>query len=333
MENDAPPLNGPTPPENPEEDLGFGSVVARESRKRLLNRDGTFNVRREGLSFFQSLSVYHWMLTVSWPAFLGFVTAAYLVVNALFAFAYRLCGPGSLRGPSGESMTPSFGQAFFFSVHTLATIGYGTLSPETLSANLVVTAESIVGLFGFAIAAGLMFARFSRPVADILFSDRAVIGPYADRTGLMFRITNRRSSQLVELKARVLLSRRRSGSGRGEREFVLLPLERDRVALFPLTWTVVHPIDEQSPLFGAGRSELELCDAEFLILLSGFDETFSQTVHTRSSYKWSEIVFGARFTSVFLPIEADGVVRVDVRRLNELESGEKPTSPSPPSSS
>ena len=333
MASDAPPLGDPGAAKGPPEDLGFGSVVARESRKRLLNRDGTFNVRREGLSFFQSLSVYHWTLTVSWPAFLGLVTAAYLVVNVLFALAYRLCGAGALRGPAGEMMTPSFGDAFFFSVDTLATIGYGSISPANLPANLVVTAESIVGLFGFAIAAGLMFARFSRPKAEILFSEQALIGPYRDRTGLMFRITNQRSSQIVELKARVLLSRRRSGSGRDEREFVPLLLERDRVALFPLTWTVVHPIDEQSPLSGAGPSDLEQCDAEFLVLLSGFDETFSQTVHTRSSYKWNEIVFGARFTSVFLPMESDGVVRVDVRRLHELRTDEKPTSPSPPSSS
>ena len=334
MENDASPLSDPEATNHhPPEDLGFGAVVSRESRKRLLNRDGTFNVRREGLSFFQSLSVYHWMLTVSWPAFLGFVTGAYLVVNALFAIAYRACGAGALRGPAGEMLTPGFGQAFFFSVHTLATIGYGTISPGSLSANLVVTAESIVGLFGFAIAAGLMFARFSRPVADILFSERALIGPYADRTGLMFRITNRRNSQIVELKARVLLSRRRSSAGRGERQFVPLRLERDRVALFPLTWTVVHPIDGDSPLFGSGLADLEQSDAEILVLLSGFDETFSQTVHTRSSYKWNEILFGARFASVFLPMEDDGVIRVDVRRLNELQGGETPATSSPPSSS
>ena len=306
-------------PVSAEGDLGFGSVVSRESRQRLLNRDGTFNVRRDGLSFLESISFYHWLLTVSWKGFLALVTAAFLAVNALFAIAYVQCGAGALRGPSGATFAPSFADGFFFSVHTLATIGYGSMSPASLAANLVVTLESMVGLFGFALATGLMFARFSRPRADIVFSEKAVIAPYRGGSGLMFRIANRRSSQLVELRAKLLLSRWPQGEGRGDREFVPLELERDRVTFFPLTWTVVHPIGETSPLLGKTEDDLKTWDAEFLILLTGFDETFSQTVHARSSYKWTELVHGARFANLFRPVGEDGVVRVDIRGLHDIE--------------
>lgn len=320
-----PPSENPSPVAlSAEGDLGFGSVVSRESRKRLLNRDGTFNVRRDGLSLLESISFYHWLLTVSWKGFLALITAAFLGVNALFALGYSLCGPGALRGPSGTAFSPNFAQGFFFSVHTLATIGYGSMSPESLAANVLVTLEAMVGLFGFAIATGLMFARFSRPRADILFSEKAVIAPYRGKTGLMFRIANRRSSQIVELQAKLMLSRWPQGGGRGDREFFSLALERDRVTFFPLTWTVVHPIDDRSPLSGATAEDLERWNAEFLILLSGFDETFSQTVHTRGSYKWDEIAHGARFANVFRPTGKDGTVRVDIRGLHDIEPSKLP---------
>ncbi len=302
-----------------ESDLGFGSVVARESRRRLLNRDGTFNVRREGLRFWESLSAYHYLLTISWPKFLTWVVTAYLAANAIFALVYLLAGDGALDGTHATTPAGRFAEAFFFSVHTLATIGYGTISPVTLVANIIVTIETLIGLVGVAVVAGISFARFSRPVAKILFSRNAVIAPYRGGRAFMFRIVNQRNSELVELEAKLLLSRRkRDGSTSTDREFVTLPLERERVVFFPLSWTIVHPIDENSPLRDWTGEDLAECDAEFLVLLNGFDETFSQTVHTRSSYKSSEIVWGARFESMFNPPSPDGVVSVDVRRLDDI---------------
>ena len=179
--------------------------------------------------------------------------------------------------------------------------------------------EALVGLLGFAVAAGIIFARFARPLAQILFSRHAIIAPYGDITGFMFRVVNQKRSQLVELEAKVLLARRRSNSNSGDREFLSLKLERDRVTFFPLTWTVVHPIDETSPLFGMTEEDLGECDSEFLVLLNGFDETFSQTVHTRSSYQANEIVWGAKFRSIYNPIDPDGTISVDIRKLHELD--------------
>ena len=307
------------PDKSLESDLGFGSIVVRETRRRLLNRDGSFNVRREGLRFWESLSAYHYLLTISWPRFFTIVVVAFLATNAVFAVIYSLAGEGALSGLHATTSAGRFAEAFFFSVHTLATIGYGTIAPATLAAHVVVTIETLVGLIGVAVAAGISFGRFSRPTARIIFSRNAVIAPYRGGRAFMFRIVNQRSSELIDLEARVLLNRRKREGAANDREFVNLALERDRVAFFPLSWTIVHPIDAQSPLRDWTSEDLVECDAEFLVLLNGFEETFSQTVHARSSYKTSEVIWGARFQNMFNPTDAEGVISIDTRKLDEIE--------------
>jgi inward rectifier potassium channel len=307
-------------PEDINSDLGFGTVVSRESRERLLNRDGGFNVRREGLSAWQRLSPYHYLLTITWVRFLSLVAFSYVLANTIFAFAYMACGDNALTGFENASRLDRFRTAFFFSVETIATIGYGNIAPLSLAANLVMAIESLIGLLAFAVVAGIVFARFARPTAEILFSRNALIGPYRGLTAFMFRIVNQRTSEIVDLKARVLFTRRKKGSPSGDREFIQLNLEREGVAFFPLSWTVVHPIDQTSPLRSYKTLEdLQACESEFLILLNGFDETFSQTVHTRSSYKGSEVVWGARFRNMFNPPRPDGTISIDVQKLHEIE--------------
>ena len=299
-------------------DLGFGSVVGGFNEQRLLNRDGTFNSRRRGLPFLRSLSVYHHLLSITWAQFLAIITAGYLTVNTLFALAYLACGADSLTGASLSATGGPFWRAFFFSVETVATIGYGNIAPNGLIPHLVMTAESMVGLFIFALVAGILFARFSRPTAAVMFSTRAVVAPYRGKTAFMFRTTNARSNQLVELEAKVLFSRIEGSV----RKYDQLTLERTRVVFFPLSWTIVHPIDEKSPMFGMTHQEMEAKDAEFMILIAGTDETFSQTVHARSSYKPEEIVFGHRFVNIYNPIDSNGVVSIDVRKLSDTEQAE-----------
>jgi inward rectifier potassium channel len=307
-------MTNPTPLEEPK-DLGFGTIVGGANEMRLLNRDGTFNPRRDGLSFLRSLSAYHYFLTIGWGRFFSIVVIAYLVANTLFALAYLACGVDALSGVPPRVIGGSFARAFFFSVETLSTIGYGNISPTTLSANLVMTVEAFVGLLGFALGTGILFARFSRPTAAVLFSERAVITPYRGMTAFMFRITNGRTNQLIELEAKVLFSRIEGSS----RKYDQLSLERTRVVFFPLSWTIVHPIDERSPLFGLSHADLVAKEAEVLILLTGTDETFSQTVHARSSYKPQEIAVGERFVNIYNPMDHHGVVSIDVRRLSETE--------------
>ena len=298
-------------------DLGFGAVVSRESRQRLLNRDGSFNVARRGLRLGSSLSPYHLLLTTSWTRFMGLVVGSYVVLNGLFAVAYLSCGPGGLSGGAGSET--GFARAFFFSVETFSTIGYGIVGPVGMAANLVVTAESLVGLLWLALATGLLFARFSRPTAKVLFSRTAVIAPYHGITAFEFRIANARTSQLIELRATVMFARFEEVRGRSVRRFYPLELERASVVFFPLSWTIVHPITETSPLHGMTRDDLRKCDGEFLVLLSGIEETFAQQVHARSSYKWDEIVWGAKFSDILHHPSGDEVMTIDVGRLHAIE--------------
>ncbi len=321
---------GPAPsgspsPLDPNPDLGFGAVVSRESRRRLLNRNGTFNVVREGLGFWRSLSPYHFLLTASWPRFLGLVLALYLGINGLFGFAYWACGPEALLGiDRSAGALDIYLQDFFFSVQTFATIGYGATSPHSLVAHWLVTVESLAGLLSLTLVTGLVFARFSRPGACVLFSDRAIVAPFRDGRALMFRIANSRSNQLIQVEARVILGRFRDGVAGMGREFLPLKLERDHVEFFPLSWTLVHPIDETSPLWGLSREEVEEASTELLILIQAFDETFSQTVLTRSSYTADEMIWGARFVNLFNPPTPDGTLSIDVGKLHETEPAELP---------
>jgi inward rectifier potassium channel len=304
-------------------DLGFGSVMAAEAGGRLLNRDGSFNVVREGLHPLTALSTYHYLLTVSWTRFLLLIAAAYVAANAAFAGLYSLCGPGTLTGTDGLGAGMRYMTAFFFSVHTLATIGYGNVTPNGLAANLLVTVESLIGLLAFALVSGLVFARFSRPVAFIIFSRTALVAPYRGVTGFMFRIVNGRSNQLIEVNAKVSLALNRNGG----REFHELPLEREKVTLFPLSWTIVHPIDETSPMWGMTEQELRDSDAEFDVVLEAIDETFSQQVHSRTSYKPDEVVWGAKFADVFVR-RSGRAIGIDISKLHDYRTVELPgTSP------
>lgn len=300
-------------------DLGIGSSALLRSQSRFLSPDGTFNVVREGLPFWRSLSAYHWLLTISWPAFFGVVATSYYATNVLFALAYIACGPDALQGLSDVQNPESrFWESFFFSVHTLATIGYGTLSPRSFPAHIVVSIEALFGLLGIALATGLLFARFSRPTAKILFSENAVVAPYRAGTGLMFRVVNARHSQLIQLEAVVSIGWEEIVDGKSKSRFETLALERKRVTFLPLHWVVVHPIDEKSPLAGMTEERLRALQAEMFVMLSAVDETFSQTVYARRSYTAEEIVWNARFTDIYTE-PGEGRVGIDVRRLSEIE--------------
>jgi inward rectifier potassium channel len=304
-------------------DLGFGAEVARSAQQRLLNRNGSFNVVREGLDPFSSLSLFHWLLEISWPRFLGFICGSYIAVNALFAVAYLLCGPDALQSNSGSFAGEPFYRAFFFSVDTFATIGYGNIVPIGVAANFLVTIEALMNILGIALATGVIFSRFSRPSARILYSRNAIIAPYRGKTALEFRIANTRSSELIEVQIQVILTKIERSGDTTVRKFYDLSLERRRVVFFALSWTVVHPIDPTSPMWGLGQKDLLDSDAEILILLTGTDETLSQVVHSRSSYKADEIVWGAKFANMFVRTEAAGIVGMNLTRIHEInESSE-----------
>lgn len=298
-------------------DLGFGSRVLERDSTRFLNRDGTFNVVRLGLPWWRSLNLYHTLVTCSWWSFYSLLGVGYLAVNLFFAIGYLACGPEALLGATSVTLGDRFFDAFFFSVQTLATIGYGALSPRGLAANVLVAIEALLGLLSVALATGLSFSRFARPQAKLRFAERAVVAPYRGGSGFMFRLANERSSQLVEVQATVVLSLTVLGAaGKKERKFVPLTLERNEVMFFPLHWTVVHPITPESPLFGLNAETLANADAEIFILMKAFDEASSQTVHSRTSYKPHEIEFGARYKDMF--VGPGGKPTVDMSALSEV---------------
>jgi inward rectifier potassium channel len=307
-------------PEEELRDLGFGTRVSQQSRLRLLNRDGSFNVRRVGLSFFQSIDLYHILLNLSWIHFFLWVFTTFCLINTLFATGYVLCGEGTLRGMTASSLHGRLFDAFFFSVETFTTIGYGHVAPDSLAGNILMTIEAFIGLIGAALVTGIVFARFSRPTARIEFSRRALIAPYREITAFEFRIANRRPSQLTQVEAKVLLSRMEDVGGTKTRRYYALPLERQEVVFFPLAWTIVHPIDEESPLYGRTEDDLRASEAEFLILITAIDDTFSQTVHTRTSYRHEELMWSHRFSDLFVGQEdGDQILRIDLRRLHDVQ--------------
>jgi inward rectifier potassium channel len=302
-----------------ERDLGFGSVVAGESRERLLNQDGTFNVQRTGLSVFSSLNLYHTLLSMSWKSFLGLVLLLYFSSNVIFGLIYASLGSEAIVDTSSNPTASLFLRSFFFSVQTFATIGYGTIHPVGLVPNFLVAVESYYSLIANALITGVVFARFARPTARVIFSDVAVVAPYRGIEALMFRLVNGRSNQLIEVEAKVMVARFINENGRTVRRFDFLELERDRVAFFPLAWTVVHPISESSPLYGLTMEDLEKTDAEILVLLSATDETFAAVVHTRSSFKPSEIKFQHKFVNMYNKSEDGERISIDIRKLSAIE--------------
>jgi inward rectifier potassium channel len=294
-------------------DPGLTTQFSGELR-RTINRDGSFNVHRKGLRL-RDANLYLKLIDTTWTRFFLFVLLAFLGVNILFAGVYLAQGVEHLHGTDPEMN--AFTNAFFFSVHTLTTVGYGNVYPQGDWANLTAALEAATGLMVFALLTGLLYGRFSRPSARILFSDRALIAPYQDGTSLQFRLTNARDNVLMDLEARVLLMTVDTTDGQLKRNYFDLPLERRHVYFFPLTWTVVHPIDSESPLYGKTREDLAKLAAELLILIQGFDDTFSQVVHARYSYRHDEFVWGARFVPAF-SVDSQGDLVLEVDRIDEL---------------
>jgi len=283
--------------------------------RRVINPDGTFNVHRKGTRL-RDVNLYLKMIDTTWPRFFLMVTLVFLAVNVAFAWLYLAIGVDRLQGT--ESEMSAFVNAFFFSVHTLTTVGYGNVFPRGAPANAVAALEAATGLMVFAVMTGLLYGRFSRPSARIIFSNNALVAPYQDGQSLQFRITNARSNTLMNLEARVLLMTVVKNDGQLKRDFVDLELERRKVYFLPLTWTIVHPIDSASPLYGKSAEDLANMAAEILILIQAFDDSFSQVVHSIYSYRHTEFLWGAKFAPAF-NVDPKGDLVLDLDRVNELK--------------
>jgi len=304
------------------QDLGLGGKMSERSRARLVNRDGTFNVRRNDFSPLHPYNAYHTLLSLPVPRLLALMALGYVVVNVLFASLYWLAGAGALDGASLDPLG-RFQDCLFFSVQTLATIGYGRLVPATRVANVLVAVEALVGLLGFAVLSALLFARFTRPTAKILFSRHAIIAPYENGWALMFRLVNLRNHDLTEVHAIVSFARWEvDARGVRRRRFDQLTLEREVIIFMPLHWVVVHPITATSPLRGFSPGSFSAADPEFVCVIRADDETFAQTVHAKTSYDKSDIVWGARFLDMYL--RDDSRIAIDMTRLHDFDRVDAP---------
>lgn len=284
--------------------------------RRVINKDGSFNVRRKGGTW-RDVHPYLHLINMGWVRFLGVVFLGYLLVNTLFAVVYHLLGPGELQGAGAPTAFGRFMNGFFFSAHTLSTVGYGSISPKGMGANIVAALESLVGVLGFAVATGLLFGRVSRPSAKIGFSANLLITPYQEITSLQFRVVNRRRNDLMELDARVMLMTVEVENGQPKRQYKQLKLERDQVLFLPLTWTIVHPIDNESPLWGMTAFDLKRIQAEFMILLKAYDDTFGHTVLSRYSYRHDEIIWGKRFAPAFA-VDDQGDMVLELQKVGQV---------------
>ena len=311
-------------PQNQKEitDSGFSNNA---QRNRAVNENGNFNVKNIGLPFFRSYDIYNHLIMMPWAKFSVMVFIGFLIINSFFAIIYYLIGANHFPGIDASTEANTFLDSFFFSAQTLTTVGYGRISPMGFWASAVAAVESLVGLLSFALATGLLYGRFSRPQAKILHSAIALMAPYKiTQRGLMFRIANMRRNILNEVEVSVTISLMNDEPGGSIRRFYPMELEIKMIRFFPLSWTIVHPVNEKSPIYGWGKEDLEKADVEILVFIKAYDETFSQHVHTRFSYRYDEIIWGAKFIRNFETNQSEGYTHHYLHRISDFEHAELP---------
>lgn len=296
------------------DDLGFGTRITGD--KDRLIRNGKFNIEKIGQ---RTWTPYQDLVEMSWWKFFFIILLYFVILNAIFATVLTLIGMDCLNGVEPGSVSEDFGHAWFFSVQTFTTVGYGTVSPSCFSSNLVASLIALVGLMSFALATGLFFSRFAKPRAQIVFSKNAIISPFRDGlNSFQFRIANRRDNQIINVEAKVTMSWvEEKPDGTKTRRFARLPLELDKVVMLPLNWTIVHAIDENSPLYGKSAADLDKMNLEVIVLIEGFDESFSQTVYTQNSYCDEEVLWNVRFSPMYYPGE-NGQTILDLDTIDEV---------------
>ncbi len=300
-------------------DTGFSSKITNEG-SRLLNKNGSINIKKTGLTFSERFSFFHWFMTMKWGTFFLVLLAAYTVINTIFALAYTLTDINGLSGAHPNGFFGQFLDAFYFSAQTLTTVGYGAVSPQDTIHNVISTFESFIGLLSFAMSTGLLYGRFSKPKAKMMFSKNALITPFQGTgKGLMIRVANMKNSQLIDLTANLIISWVETENGQPSRKFQMLKLEYENIKILVSSWTIVHPILEDSPLFNWSNEDLKRLNVELLLQLNAYDDSYSQEIHSRSSYKNDEFIWGAKFSKI-LGHNASGEATI---RLDEFDNYDK----------
>ncbi|WP_304197410.1 ion channel [Flavobacterium alvei] len=298
---------------------GFG-VNTSSYGGRFFNKDGKANVEKQGMHFLHRISWYHTMIEMPAWKFMSILLSFYVCINLVFALIYFAIGIEYLNGiDTSASEWVKFGETYFFSAQTFTTVGYGHVSPSGFLASSVSALEALIGLLSFAIATGLFFGRFSKPVAFIKFSHNAIIAPYRDGTALMLRLTPFKNTNFTDAEAKIMLGMSVEEEGIVSNKFYSLDLELGKINALTLSWTLVHPITEDSPLYHFNKEDFETIQGEILVFIKTFDDMFSNTVAIRTSYTFDEVVYGAKFLPMYSRDKANSKTILHLEKLNHFE--------------
>lgn len=298
---------------------GFGTSASSYGG-RFINKDGSANAVKKGVSVLDRISWYHTMLEMPAWKFLSIILLFYITINFIFALLYFGIGIEYLNGiAKTESVWIQFGQAYFFSAQTFTTVGYGHISPTGFYTSALSSAEALIGLLSFAIATGLFFGRFSKPAVFLKFSRQAIIAPYNDGKALMFRLAPYKNTNYIDAEVNVTLGMQMEVNGVMTNRFFHLDLEYQKVNSLALSWTLVHPITNESPLYGLQASDYDSILGEIIVIIKTFDDMFSTTVATRTSYTFDEVVYGAKFKPMYAKSEDNDRTVLDLGLLNSFD--------------
>ena len=291
-------------------DTGF-STTGNINGGRFINRDGTFNLRKEGWPVWDRFSIFYMMIRLPLLKFISVILIFFIFINAFYTIIYLWIGTNQLTGLIHPSGWNAFKEIYFFSTQTFTTVGYGRINPVGDGANVLASIESMSGLLSFALATGLLYGRFARPRAHLAFSDYAIIGPYRDKNALMFRFAcYKEQHALTDVTVQVNLAMLIIENGQANYKYYNLHLERNKIEQLPMNWTVVHPIDDQSPLLGLTAEDLKIADVELYIMVRGFNDIYSNTVFQRTSYTFNEIKLNRKFITMFQETENGTVLEL-----------------------
>lgn len=304
------------------ETTGFGTNPSNYGG-RFINKDGSANIEKRGMPFFSRISWYHTMLKMPGWKFILVLISFYAIVNFIFALLYYAIGVEYLNGidATGSELL-KFGKAYFFSAQTFTTVGYGHISPNGFLTSALAAAEALTGLLSFAIATGLFYGRFSRPRAYLIFSEHALIAPFKDGKALMIRTAPHKNTNLIDAEARITLGMSVVDNGVAVNKFYTLPLQFEKIGSLTLSWTIVHPIDERSPLFGLSEEDIKATEGEIIVYIKAFDDLFSNTVAITTSYTFDEVKYGFRFRMMYEENDTNTKTILNLNRINDYDKSE-----------
>lgn len=306
------------------DNTGFGPNSNVEGG-RLVNPDGSNNLRKKGMPVWKRISIYHTLLRMKRSHFFLTILLFYTITNIFFAAIYFIVGVHNLSGIThSSSVVDELLAAFFFSSQTLTTVGYGHVAPTGVITNAIASSESLLGILAFAVVTGLIYGRFSRPRAFLMFSDNIIMAPYKDGKGLMLRMATYKNNHLTEVEAQLTVALHVQEHDKTVTRFFPLPLEISKLNSLALSWTLVHNITEESPLYAYSMDDLRQGKMEILVYIKAFDDHFSNTVQQRTSYTWKQLVYGARFQPMFERSEDGNYTVLALDKINTHFPAELP---------